>query len=485
MKNDNDIMREGVSSPHSVDETPWPPIGTKLGAFRLVGELGTGGQARVYKAIDVRLNRAVALKVLKLGTFANDIDKSRFEREILVQANMRIPGVIPVFERGEDKGWVFFAMELVEGIRLDSVLKDSPRDVTRILRLTAQVADVVAALHDHGVAHRDVKPGNVIVQPDGTVKLIDFGLVEAKRFQFEARLTKTGCLNGTPAYMAPEQFPPSKGGKRKALEPFAVDVYSLGMMTYELLTGRPPYDIEHLDTPEVAVVIKTEPPAAMVGTKPGITPKMEKIVFSALSKDPRKRPTAKAFAKALRACQPGLEKTSKNRGGFAWAAVAACVGFLAYAAFACCWPTTSSLSQTNEAREINSTPPGARPTSVKTVNVQPKPTGSHTEESPTLRLNEPPEDLRGAWTEKMIDLRRDPLVKGMGALLYVLPNRSELTLVDERGVEIMNERSPFVSQGCFYARPGQALTLKFRMNDQIEPMTLTWTPLTGVVSVFN
>src|SRR5262249_14993143 len=190
----------------------------------------------VFRARHLRLNRPVALKMLLGGADAEPREKQRFQREAEAVAGLRHPNVVQIHDIGDVDGRPYFTMELVEGGSLARQLAAAPQPAAPAAARAATLAGAVQAAHACGIVHRDLKPANVLLTPDGTPKVSDFGL--ARRLG-DAALTQTGVALGTPSYMAPEQA----RGQSSAVGP-AVDVYALGAILYELLTGRPPFRAE-------------------------------------------------------------------------------------------------------------------------------------------------------------------------------------------------------------------------------------------------
>jgi hypothetical protein len=219
---------------------PEPATGQVIGGFEIIGVIGGGGMGTVYRARQASLGRDVALKVLRPLMAQDGRLLERFEREARAAARVSHPGVVQVLQAGVDAGWPFLALQLVEGKSLQEMLAAGGRvDVERALTITRDVARALEAVHAAGIVHRDIKPGNVLVEGDapaarkhGRVFLTDFGLAALEEM---AALTKPGDLLGTPAYMAPEQ---ARGGRADRLS----DVYSLGATLYALIAGRAPHE---------------------------------------------------------------------------------------------------------------------------------------------------------------------------------------------------------------------------------------------------
>src|SRR5215472_12781191 len=215
-----------------------PPLPAVPG-YAVEAVLGHGGMGVVYKARHLRLNRVVALKMTLAGSYAGPHDRERFRREAEAVAALRHPNVVQLYDVGDADGRPYFTMEFMEGGSLAQKLAGKPQPARPGAQLVAILAEAVQAAHESGIVHRDLKPGNVLLAADGTPKITDFGL--ARRLDTEGGLTRTGTPLGTPSYMAPEQA----RGQARAVGP-ATDVYALGAILYELLTGRPPFRGETL-----------------------------------------------------------------------------------------------------------------------------------------------------------------------------------------------------------------------------------------------
>ena len=229
-----------------------------LPGYEILGELGRGGMGVVYQARQVRLNRAVALKMILAGQHAGAEAAARFLAEAEAVAKLQHPNIVQIFHIDEHAGHPYFEMEYVGGGSLADRLDGTPRPPREAARLVETLAGAMAEAHRQGVVHRDLKPGNILLTPEGVPKVADFGL--AKLLNVESGLTRTDSVLGSPSYMAPEQAE----GKTKEVGP-AADVYALGAILYELLTGRPPFrGATVLETLQQVKTAEPVPPSRLV-----------------------------------------------------------------------------------------------------------------------------------------------------------------------------------------------------------------------------
>ena len=273
------------------------PGGTgQVPGYEILDKLGEGGMGIVYKARHLKLGRVVALKMILSGGHARAAELARFQTEAEAIARLQHPNIVQVHEVGEHEGKPFFSLEFCGGGSLDRKLKGTPLPPAEAARLVQTLASAMQAAHEKNVIHRDLKPANVLLAEDGTPKITDFGL--AKKLD-DAGQTQSGAIMGTPSYMAPEQA----GGKSKDIGP-ACDVYALGAILYELLTGRPPFKAATpLDTIMQVVADEPVPPSQLQSKTPR---DLETICLKCLHKEPGQRyGTAGALAEELGHFQRG------------------------------------------------------------------------------------------------------------------------------------------------------------------------------------
>lgn len=294
--------------------------GSRFGPYELRTLLGRGGMGEVYEAHDTIKDRVVALKLLP-ESLANDADfRERFRREARTAARLQEPHVIPIHDFGEIDGVLYIDMRLVRGRDLKSIVKDGPLGTARSLALISQVASALDAAHTDGLVHRDIKPENVMVTPDDFAYLADFGIAATEQ---DTRLTGTGSAIGSIAYMAPERF-------REGAISGAADIYALGCLLHECLTGQTPYRPKTVSAQIAAHLY--DPPPAVSKEQPGTPAGLDGVVAKALAKQPADRyATAGELAAAARAAASSQDQSeattiiqrSGSSAGAAGAAVAA------------------------------------------------------------------------------------------------------------------------------------------------------------------
>jgi serine/threonine-protein kinase len=281
--------------PEAPPECDLLDAGTRVryfGDYELLRVLGRGGMGIVYKARQLSLNRPVALKMLQAGTLASEDDLRRFQNEAEAVAMLDHPHIVPILEVGQYEEQRYFSMKLIGGPSLDRKLGAYMTDPKAAARLVRTIAEAVHHAHQRGILHRDLKPGNVLLDERGEPHVTDFGL--AKRVQADSELTQSGAILGTPAYMAPEQASGQRG-----MVTTSTDVYGLGAILYALLTGKAPFGG---DSPvETLEQVRERTPAPPSKLNPRVPRDLEIIAMKCLEKDPTRRyASAQALADDLR-----------------------------------------------------------------------------------------------------------------------------------------------------------------------------------------
>ena len=251
-----------------------------FGDYELLEVIGRGGQGVVYRARQKSLNRTVALKVIGLGHWASDAHLKRFRREAEAAASLDHSGIVPIYEVGERDGSCYFSMKFVEGGQLDQATRHASMPIRHAVELIAKVGRTVHYAHEHGILHRDIKPGNILLDRKGKPHLTDFGL--ARLIETESTVTRTMEVLGTPSYMAPEQAV----GNNDAISS-ATDVYGLGAVLYQLLTGQPPF-AGGTTYETIKLLLDTEPRQPRL-LNPKIDRDLSTICLKCIEKDPKRR----------------------------------------------------------------------------------------------------------------------------------------------------------------------------------------------------
>jgi TolB-like protein/tRNA A-37 threonylcarbamoyl transferase component Bud32/Tfp pilus assembly protein PilF len=275
-----DIVSGDADKPASQKATPAAELLGELGDYELLEEVGRGGQGVVFRARQKNLNRTVALKVIRLGQWASKAHLKRFRLEAEAAAKLEHPGIVPIHEVGERDGSCYFSMKFVKGGQLDQVARREPMPIRRAVELIAKVARTVHFAHEHGIVHRDIKPGNILLDQKGEPHLTDFGL--ARLVESESSVTHTLDVLGTPSYMAPEQAL----GNSAAISS-VTDVYGLGAVLYQLLTGQPPF-AGGATYETIKLLLDTEPRQPRL-LNPKIDRDLSRICLKCLEKDPKRR----------------------------------------------------------------------------------------------------------------------------------------------------------------------------------------------------
>jgi serine/threonine protein kinase len=249
--------------------------------YQLQIQIGRGGMATVYRGYDTRLDRTVAIKVLRKDNETDQGSITRFEREARAASSLVHPNVVLVFDYYQTSSNYYIVMEFINGVNLRRYLQvKGILDTDRTVIIAHDVALGLEAAHSRGIVHRDVKPHNILVGRDGSIKLTDFGIASFYRELDLTKLTAIGQVLGTPRYFAPEQ------AQREAMSP-ATDIYALGIVMYEMITGCTPFDGDSHIALAMQHILKPPPPPSHL--KPDIPPALEEIIMCCLEKSPEKR----------------------------------------------------------------------------------------------------------------------------------------------------------------------------------------------------
>lgn len=282
------------------------PVGQTLGKYKIVSLIGHGGMATVYKAYQADVERYVAVKVLPPHPGRDPQFTERFRREAATVARLQHPHIVPLYDFGEQDDTLYLVTALILGGTLSDRIRRGPLPLHEVERLLMQIAPALDYAHRNNVIHRDIKPDNILLDSEGYALLTDFGI--AKIVQTESKMTLTGSLVGTPAYMSPEQ------AQGLPAEPRS-DIYSLGIVIYEMLTGRQPFTA---DTPmQVLIKHMNEPLVPLSSVVPGLPPMLDAVLNQALTKSPERRYAsavafAEDFARAVRGESPFLRTTTED-----------------------------------------------------------------------------------------------------------------------------------------------------------------------------
>jgi len=268
-----------------------------LGRYRILGELGRGAMGVVYRAEDPMLNRTVAIKTINMVADAEERAEyeKRFYQEAKAAGGLSHPNVVTIYDIGHAGDVVYMAMEYLEGTELRDLLLSGRLDAVTAVDMAAQVAEGLAYAHARGVVHRDVKPANIMVPREGPAKIMDFGIARMRASEVK---TQTGMLLGSPKYMSPEQLLGGAVDQRS-------DIFALGVVLYEALTGAPPFSGSDITQIMYQIVNAVPPPPSAVNSR--VSPMLDLIVAKALAKEPAARyPDARELAADLRACRAAV-----------------------------------------------------------------------------------------------------------------------------------------------------------------------------------
>lgn len=259
-------------------------IGETLLQYRIVEKIGSGGMGVVYKAVDTRLEREAAIKILSAQQAADPVTQQRFLREARSASSLNHPNIVTVYEVNSDRGITFLAMEYIHGVTLSRRMKSGRLGAAEILNYAVQFAEGLAKAHGQGLVHRDLKPGNLMITSDGIVKILDFGLARvteaAAGGETIQALTVAGSVMGTPGYMSPEQ---SLGDVADARS----DIFSFGVILYEMVTGAQPFPGDTV--PRVLRSVVADPPRPMEALPDGLPVELKDVILRCLSKEKEQR----------------------------------------------------------------------------------------------------------------------------------------------------------------------------------------------------
>ena len=260
-------------------------IGKTIAHYRILEPLGAGGMGEVYRAHDQHLDRDVAVKVLRRGSFADPTSRERFRREAHVLSRLSHPGVATIFDFDTQDDMDFLVMEYVPGGTLESRLQKGPLDLDDMTRIGAEIGDALEDAHRQGILHRDLKPGNIVLTATGTPKILDFGLAGLMHASSHTvtNLTQANTIGGSLPYMAPEQLRGEPDDSR-------TDVYAFGTVLYEMVTGRRPFEKDRPEALMFEILHGTTRPVRSL--RPDAPPELDRLIDSCLSKDPALRPAS-------------------------------------------------------------------------------------------------------------------------------------------------------------------------------------------------
>ena len=266
---------------HSLTEDPF--LGHELGHYRILEKIGSGGMGVVYRARDERLDREVAIKVLRAGTLTDETRRKRFRKEALALAKMNHPNIETVHEFASENDVDYLVTEYIQGKTLAEILKAGPLSEKEVTALGAQIAAALEEAQDRGIVHCDLKPGNIIVTPKRQAKVLDFGLARLLRQPADMTtetIGEAGEMAGTLPYMAPEQLSAQEADAR-------TDVHALGLALYEMTTGERAFPQDSV--PSLIESILHQMPTPPRGRNPSVSPELEHAIIKALDKDPERR----------------------------------------------------------------------------------------------------------------------------------------------------------------------------------------------------
>jgi serine/threonine-protein kinase len=277
-------------------------IGFEFSHYRIIEEIGSGGMGVVYRARDTHLDREVAIKVLRRGTITDEAARKHLRKEALALSKLNHPNIATVYDFDTQRGVDFLVMEYIAGIALSEKLAAGPLPEKEVLRLGMQLADGLAAAHEHGVVHRDLKPGNLRLTSDGRLKILDFGIAKLRQPLTETAVTEsslqTHAISGTLPYMAPEQLSGEEVDAR-------TDIHGAGFVLYEMATGQRPF--AEVPSEQLIGALMRKPPIPPTKLNHKVSAELERIIEKCVEKDPENRyQSAKELAIDLRRQQTGV-----------------------------------------------------------------------------------------------------------------------------------------------------------------------------------
>lgn len=459
------------------------------GKYRELQLIGEGGSGRVYRAFDPELKRYVALKILNPEYSSFPEHRQLLMREIKLQSQLDLPGLVKVYECGELDSQLYYSMELVKGVTIDKYCQRRNLSVSAILKLVAEVAHIVAMLHERDITHRDIKPSNVMIDEQGKVKLLDLGVAALVRD--DNLFAGNFGIASSPGYLAPEIFNAPKNSITNA-----VDVYALGVMTYELLSGKSPYDIDFLSLKEVGEVISLESPKPLklpVGR--ALPTAIEEIIMQAMYIAPSARPSAAEFADAL------IYGMVSNVSRHSLAKVSAIIGGILIGGGIIWWLMLSNGEAVTEDSGMKHLGSLSAPNPNKTEKeitesiVVSKVNNSSLDIPEKFKQVKPvrtgaffydaaPSDLQEEWRKAENEVRKKSGIRGQGALLIDIP-ADTLLRVKRRLKEELRMDARFEKRGCLYRLGDEKLTLELYHENWDEPKVYHWQAVAGKVDVFQ
>ncbi len=447
-----------------------------IGKYRNLKLIGHGGSAQVYKAFDPELERNVALKLLSPRLNANADTREQFFREIKTQAQLNIPGIVRVFDCGECPEGLYYTMELINGESLDKYCWAHPLSMMEKLKIAGRIAGITAELHRQGFIHRDIKPGNIMIDEYSQVILLDLGLV----MLLNNELSSSGDfqISGSPGYMPPEAF---ESGKVNSFTT-AADVYALAVLTYEIICGTLPYDVEFLSLGELAEVITSEPPKSMKAMyDEAVPPELERLIMRSINHNPAERPSASEFQSTVNHCAsimeaPGTQKGKNN----SFTRFAAIIIVLAIAAGIIYYLLEIKPKQPISKPAVRTGITGGN--SPAPVKPESNPKSQVFREPRIIRKtffrDSAPADMKSQWESVKRDLATDPAFKNSGALCYQLPKKCTMAIKLKSDI-ITTVDSRLQETGNFYRKSGDVITIELKRNEWDKPIVIMWTPETG------